>query len=315
MRGCRSTIPSASIILSPARIQEVLMSRALSALLALPLCGLFLPLSQLPPPTAPDAFSHPQLVSIAGYEGDVMEPFLTRDGKYLFFNNRNDPGVNTNLYWADRVDDLHFRYRGEIAGVNTANLEAVASMDTSGNFYFVSNRSYSKTASTLYRAKFADGALANIELIRGVSLNRHGIVNFDAEISADGNTLYFVESEFSWRGQPKSARILLGRRHGNEFQRDPASETILQAINTGNFSYAPATSASECEIFFTRLDSTGPAIYTARRADRTRPFGTPVRIAAINGFAEAPTLSPDEKSLYYHKRENGKFAPYRVTRP
>jgi hypothetical protein len=290
------------------------MARILPALLALPLCGLLVPVSRPAPPVLP-TFSHPRLVIIAGYDGDVMEPFLTRDGEHLFFNNRNDPGVNTNLLWADRVDDLHFRYRGEIAGVNTAALEAVASMDSSGNFYFVSNRSYSKTASTLYRARFADGALTNIELVPGISIARPGIVNFDAEISADGNTLYFVESEFSWRGHPKSARILLARRHGNEFLRDRAGEALLQTINAGSFSYAPATSASECEIFFTRLDPSGPAIYSAQRADRGQPFSAPVRIAAITGFAEAPTLSPDEKCLYYHQRENGKFVLYRVTRP
>lgn len=289
------------------------MLRMMSAIFALPICGIFLSATTATSP--PTAFSNPQLVSIAGYEGDVMEPFLTRDGKFLFFNNRNDPSVNTNLFWAERVDDLHFRFRGEIAGVNTANLEAVASMDQSGNFYFVSNRSYDRTASTLYRARFADGALTNIELVPGVSLGRHGIVNFDAEISADGNTLYFVESEFSWRGQPKSARILLARRHGNSFVRDPAGDALLKTINDGGFSYAPATSASECEIFFTRLDTHGPAIFAAQRADRTQPFGAPVRIAAITGFVEAPTLSPDEQSLYYHKRENGRFVLYRVSRP
>jgi hypothetical protein len=32
------------------------------------------------------------------------------------------------------------------------------------------------------------------------------------------------------------------------------------------------------------------------------------------GFVEGPTLSPDEKSLYYHKREGGVFVIYRVTR-
>ena len=44
------------------------------------------------------------------------------------------------------------------------------------------------------------------------------------------------------------------------------------------------------------------------------PFEEPERITAITGFAEAPSLSPDEKSLYYHERENGHFVIYRVTR-
>jgi hypothetical protein len=41
----------------------------------------------------------------------------------------------------------------------------------------------------------------------------------------------------------------------------------------------------------------------------------PRRIQAATGFVEGPTLSPDEKSLYYHKRESSLFVIYRVTRP
>jgi hypothetical protein len=43
-----------------------------------------------------------------------MEPFITRDGRYLFFNNSNDPSVNTNLRYAERIDDLTFKYKGEV---------------------------------------------------------------------------------------------------------------------------------------------------------------------------------------------------------
>src|ERR1700689_2216705 len=95
-------------------------------------------------------FFNLQRVSIRGYDGDAMEPFLSRDGKILFFNNLNDPKVNTDLYWAERVDDLTFQFKGEVGGVNTPALEGVASLDRDGMFYFVSPRSYDRTASTLY---------------------------------------------------------------------------------------------------------------------------------------------------------------------
>ena len=161
-----------------------------------------------------------------------MEPFLSRDGKYLFFNNLNEPKVNTNLHWAERDRRPALQISRRDSGVNTPDLEGVPSMDRDGNFYFVSNRSYSQTASTLYRGKFADGAISGVELVPGVSLAKPGIVNFDAEISADGNTLYFVESQFSIFGHPKSARILFARRSGNTFVRDPAAHPILKTIDT-----------------------------------------------------------------------------------
>jgi Tol biopolymer transport system component len=272
------------------------------------------PHAQTPVDATSDAFQNPQRITIEGYDGDAMEPFLSRDGKYLFFNNLNEPSVNTNLHWAEHIDDLHFKYRGELQGVNTAALEGVASMDRERNFYFVSNRSYDQTASTLYRGKFADGTLTGVELVPGVSLAKPGIVNFDAEISADGNTLYFVESQFNFFRQPESARILIARRNGNTFVRDSRSASIMQAINSEGLNYAPATSANECEIFFTRAGPQGPAIYMAKRTDRTQPFQKPLRLAAIQGFVEGPTLSADEQSLYYHKKENGRLVLYKAAR-
>ena len=235
------------------------------------------------------SFINPQRVTIRGYDGDAMEPFLTRDGKILFFNNLNEPKVNTNLYWAERVDDLTFQFRGEVRGVNKPALEGVASMDRDGMFYFVSPRSYDQTASTLYRGHFANGGVTGVELVPGVSLAKPGIVNFDAEISADGNTLYFVESQFA-HGGPRSARILFARRDGNHFVRSPDSERVLRTINTDSLTYAPATSQSELEIFFTRVDPGGPAIYAASRASAvlncTRPFSP---AAATSSASSAST--------------------------
>jgi hypothetical protein len=57
------------------------------------------------------------------------------DGRYLFFNNRNDPRIDTKLYFAERIDDLAFDDRGEMKGVNTRDLEAVPSLDRRGNLY------------------------------------------------------------------------------------------------------------------------------------------------------------------------------------
>jgi hypothetical protein len=128
-----------------------------------------------------------------------MEPFLTHDGRFLLFNNRNDPGVDTNLHYAERIDGLHFVYRGEIQGVNTSALEAVPSVSCDGDLYFVSTRSYPQTFSTIYRARFSAGVASGVQLVPGISRRTPGWVNFDAEVSADGQTLYAVDSLFTPR--------------------------------------------------------------------------------------------------------------------
>src|ERR1700722_20463485 len=91
---------------------------------------------------APDAkpsfgvFTNPEPVTIEGYSQDAMEPFISPDGNYLFFNNSNSAST-TNLYYATRIDDVTFQYQGEIAGANAGpnTLTAVASMDINNIFY------------------------------------------------------------------------------------------------------------------------------------------------------------------------------------
>lgn len=262
-------------------------------------------------------FSNPQSVMITGYSQDAMEPFITRDGSLLFFNNSNAPNVDTNLFWATKVDDLTFQFQGEIGGVNSTSLDAVASMDLSNNFYFVSTRSYDTTLSTIYSGPYSNGSVSSVAIVPGVSSMRRGFVDFDGEISADGNTLYFTEGLFTGGSLPQSSEVMLARRSGNSFKRDPESKKIFRTINDGGrLNYAADTSADELEIFFTRFNGTIPAIFMATRENTAKPFGAVQKLKAITGFVEAPSISPDGKSLYYHQRNpNGVFSIYRVTRP
>src|SRR5688572_3732223 len=87
-------------------------------------------------------FQTPVRIVIQGYPGNAMEPALSPDGRYLFFNNLNDPATNTNLFYAERIDDTTFAFRGPLAGTNGPVLDAVASLDVTGAFYFITTRSY-----------------------------------------------------------------------------------------------------------------------------------------------------------------------------
>ena len=264
------------------------------------------------------AFGNPQRVVIRGYNGDAMEPFITKDGRYLLFNNKNDPRIDTNLHFAQRVDDLTFDYRGEMKGVNTPVLEGVPSLDREGNLFFISLRSYEETLSTLYRGRFSDGAVSSVGLVTGISRRQPGIVMFDAEIAADGNTLFVVDGEFTGGSIPKTANIVIAVRDGKEFRRLPSSGELLKNVNTMALEYAPAISIDLLELFFTRIDNSGgsgkPVILRAVRRSVAEPFGIPERVAAITGFVEAPTLSGDGRSLYYHKLESNRYVIYRTAR-
>lgn len=265
---------------------------------------------------APDARSQatPQPVMIRGYAGEAMEPHLTRDRRFLLFNSLNQPPTDTNLYYAERIGDLTFQFRGEIAGANTASLEGTPTTDRLGNLYFVSLRSYARTASTIYRARFLDGRVSGVELVAGVSRGVPVMVNFDVDVSPDGEALHFVDSRFRF-GRPKWAHLAVAARRGEVFQRDPDSERLLRNVNVRGLVYAPCISADGLRLFFTRIDPDvqrgAPALYLAKRPDRASPFGLARRLT-IDGFVEGPALSPDGAWLYFHKRDGAHDAIYRA---
>ncbi len=264
------------------------------------------------------AFKDPKRITIRGYDGEALDPFVTRDGRYLFFNNSHLQPAKTDLHYAARVDDLTFEYKGKIDGVNTdGQLEAVSSMDRDGNFFFVSPRSFKETSSTVHRGKFKDGAVTDISPIRGLRLDQPGQLNFDAEVSADGNTLYFVDSILGGGTGPRAADLAIAVRKEKGFERLDKGTEMLAKVNTKeNLEFAPCTSADGLELFFTRFTVKEKAfgIWRAARPRVDVPFEAPQRLAGLDGFVEAPSLSPDSKSLYFHKRDGDRFAIHRVSR-
>jgi hypothetical protein len=257
-------------------------------------------------------FANPEAVTIRGYAGDAMEPFLTRDGLYLLFNDSNAPGANTDLHYAERIDSVTFDYRGKINGVNSAALDAVASVDASGRVYFVSTRSYNETLSSIYRGEFESGRVTGVSLVNGISKNTPGAITFDVEVSAGGETLYLSDGMFTGGDVPSSADLAAAVRVGDRFER--VSSEAFANVNTDALEYAACLSAGELELFFTRFAGGSPAIYRSVRGGARESWSRPERIDAIAGFAEAPSLSPDGRSLYYHARRGSHFVIERVRR-
>jgi hypothetical protein len=260
-------------------------------------------------------FEQPVSVEMKGYNGNIMEPFLSRDGNMLLFNNLNSVPENTNLHWATKINDTSFQYQGEITGVNTIDLEAVPTLDNNGNLFFVSTRNYTATLSTLYQCNFLNGKAKNVQLAAGVSKLQAGWVNFDVEVSADGQFLFFVDAQFDQSGNPATADLIIAQKSGPGFQRLSNSSTTLEAINTGALEYAACISADELELYFTRVTvpftaASSPEIFVSTRQNKNESFGSPTIIKSITGFSEAPTISPDQQTLYYHKKENNKFVLY-----
>lgn len=260
-------------------------------------------------------------VDLQGYDGDVMEPFLSRDGQVLFFNDRNEPGANTDLHLARAGTGGSFVYQGRLEGANSSSLDAVASMDVTGRFVFVSPRDYGTTFCTLFSGVFAGGAVTGAAEVPGTYCRRTAPwLTMDAEISADGSTLYFADTQFDFaQGRPVAADVRVARRNGEAFDLDASADALLESVNTPSLEYAPATTPDQRTLYFTRLlgsfDNPDTRIMVARRNRVEDRFGPPEVVPGITGLAEAATVAPDGRTLYFHRLDAGTFRLYRLALP
>lgn len=266
-------------------------------------------------------FHKPRKVKIIGYQQSVMEVFITGDGQYLFFNNEagETPKTGKDIYYAERIDDVNFKYRGVIKGINSAAVDGVPTMDKNGNFYFVSTVQYNKNNrfATVYSGKFKDGHVRNIKSHPELSLNLPGWLNMDVEISADGGTLYSTQSYFDGGVSPKQSYFFIAHLKDGRFEVDNRSSEIFHNINTGDLEYGASISLDGLEFYFTRLSyAEGPKFktYYATRPNRDAVFSMPIALDAITGMAEAPAITSDGKLLYFHKKEQKKFVLYVLER-
>lgn len=282
---------------------------------------------------ASDLYNDPQPVTVLGYDASmgIMEPFITRDGQYLLFNNGNaahstegkkrDP----DLHHAQRMNDHTFQYLGKIRGANSSMVDGAPSLDQNNRLFFISPRAYKEKRSTIHTGIFKNGEATDVGLVSGdISPNKPGWLNMDAEISADGKTLYYTVNQWNTDfNVPKTSNLHVAQWVEDRFERRDDSDKIFRNINTEELEYAPSLSADQLELSFTRsriiikdgnFRGMVSRILVASRQSLKEPFGEPRWIRTITGLVEGPTFTPDKKILYYHKQEAGTFRLYGVRR-
>ena len=268
-------------------------------------------------------WKNPQRIEVIGYDRDAMEIGVSPDETMLFWNDKQ-AGGNKDLHWATRIDDLTYQYEGEIQNVNTFTVDASPVMDSSGKLYYTSTFNHDALNNNdiyeiMFVADFENGKVIDPQPLTGnIYVEKKNWFSIDTAVSPDGDTIYFSQGFFGGRF-PTPFNIMVAERiSGNEYK---IKEGILDNINTNNLEYAPSISIDGLELFFTRLPLVGDfpdidnfGIYVAKRSTSSEAFGIPDRIDAITGEVEAPQITDGGKSLYYHKKDGGKFRIYKVTR-
>ncbi len=282
-------------------------------------------------------FSPPQKVVVQGlplWHGgtrmSIEEPFVSRDGRFLFFNS-NEHENKKDLHYAEFINK-NWIYKGETGpNINTVKeAEANPSMDLNFNYYYID----SKINGEIRTGKFnpRTGQISKISAVKGVPKRKFMFFkkelegNMGVEITTDNQTAYF--SRATWKiARRKVQRILasdllLTQKVGDKFvYNEKKARRILSNINTSDLEYAASISNDELTLYFTRLSAADLAsgnirskIMYATRKSKLEPFGMPKVIASIGtkDFVEGPSITGDGKELYYHKQEGKKFRLFKV---
>lgn len=259
-------------------------------------------------------FGTPQKISIAGLTFDAMEPFISPDGNTLFFNSLNSGG-NTNLYYALRVNDSLFTYVGIVNGTydpSANHLDAVASMDSLNNFFWISLRDYPANYDNLHKGNYSTGTVSAISRVHGdFNIYVPGWLIMDGTINYNGNFLYYNNAYFNncSFGMPCEARIGIAQKvNDSTFNKLINTDALLSNVNDTNYIvYAPQITKDGLELYFTRILKTtvNSEICVSVRSSVNDTFSLPsVLYTNLYYIPEAATLTTDKQKLYFHQKDS-----------
>jgi hypothetical protein len=314
-------------------------ARTISLLLSL--CLIFIPqwLNAEKRLNISSQFKNPQEVYINGIpdgaEGSplsIEEPFISRDGQFLFFNS-GEKENHKDLHYAEWINN-RWLYKGEIGpNINTIKeVEGNPTMDKNYNFFYID--SGIKSMARVARFSPDNGKLSSVRELEGIPKRKILLFkqkvygNIGVEVSANGSHLFFSRATWDLNGFKLGTFIdsdihFLKKQNGRYVYNETEERNIMKNINTSDLEYAASISADGLELFFTRLEiedlkkgNIRSKIMCSTRGDIFKPFGVPKIIETIGAsdFVEGPAISGDEKELYYHKREGNKNRLFKVTR-
>ena len=271
-------------------------------------------------------FTNERMVTIVGYGSDAMEPFISKDDRYLFFNNLRGPN-NKDIFYAEKINDTTFEFKGEVQGVNTSYVDGNPTMDARNIFYFISTRDLDIGNKTIFSGSFSDGKVTGLHQIEGsINIPEPYRINMGVEISKDGNTLFTSNAMFNiGENFPHKGSIRFALKNENAFNIPGNEADIMVNINNDSaIQYAGEISSDGLELFYSQVTLSDPPVFELLYAKRELPGGTfnkPVAIAKPfesdrYAIVEAPSLSDDGRRLYYHKmdKERGIYSIFMLSR-
>jgi len=275
---------------------------------------LFLSLTLLSAVQLDYSWSEPQLFTVLGYPANELEqPFLSRDGQWLFFNSQNT-GPDTSLYYALILNSTFAQYMGPMGGEAnepSPHLDAVPSMDVNYHFYWTSTRDYPSIIQNVMTGIFNDDG--NVTMAYHLPGNIYFNIStdlwivMDLEINANGSILFYVNGAFSIPPGPtpvfSNISIAMKNEDGS-FTEHPNAKNIMFSVNnlfgSQYLRFAPSSFGDDgLELYFTceiPNSDTITGLFVANRASLNDVFGEPRQVFLSNDV-NGEWLNPDGASI------------------
>lgn len=218
-----------------------------------------------PPGTPAAEFRNHRRVQITGYEGSAMEPYISCDGRFLFFiSTRSYDTTLSTLYAGDLRDGRVTSVRlvaGNMAVGQRGWLTMDAEISRDGSLLYFANARFTggtvPVEADLSVARRVQGAFSVLDDSRAILANLNSrALEYAPATSADGLEIFFTRLEGS------SPVILRSSRS------DTAAPFGAAYPVTGitGFVEAPALTCDGSVLYYHRLEGSEFAVFRAERA-------------------------------------------------
>lgn len=251
-----------------------------------------------------------QLTALAG-TGDDRDPWISADGRRLYFSRNPGQQGGRDIYLATRASTaVDFTTVSAVVNLDTSDDESRAALSgdeklvvfsgdhtSTGNFQLFASRRGDPTRS------FPSPSNPDQALV--ASINTSGDNYFDPFLSTDGLRLYFAPL---LAGSPQQIRLATRTALDKNF----GASAPVAALNSGSADADPALSLDERVIVFSSLRPAGAGLgatnlWYSTRPSATADFAAPKLIPSVNSDQSDgdPVLSADGCELYFASRRAG----------
>jgi len=193
-------------------------------------------------------WTSPEVASFSGRQSD-LEPFVSPDGKRLFFASKRPLGgvgdeKDWDIWFVDRTEEGWSDAQNIGAPINSEGDEFYPSVTSDGSIYWTGEYEGGFGLEDIYRSKLVDGNYAKRENV-GASINSEKY-DFNPFVSPDGDLLLF--SSFRREDTFGGGDIYLSLK--NEDGSWSESKNLGERINSAGLDYCPVISPDGKHLIF-----------------------------------------------------------------